>query len=102
MKKITNKEIAKRAAEHTHPMTGERYELKDIIDNGRLYEDMYRVARAEQGDMRMGVGTSGVALVDALSIDRCDKISDLIAQANGYEDAYDCIEDLINKGIITK
>lgn len=95
MKRITNKEIAKRAM-------AQGKELKDIIDDGMLYEDIYRMMRAEGGDHRMGVGSSGVALVDALSNDRCDKISDLIAQRHGYEDAYDCVGNLINKGIITK
>ena len=93
MKRITNKMIAERALTQG--------DLKDIIDDGIHYEDIYRDIREEQGDRSRGQSTMGITTF-ALSNERCDKISDLIAQAKGYDDAYDCIEDLINKGIITK
>jgi hypothetical protein len=92
MKRITNKMIAERA------MT--QGELKDIIDDGMRYEDIWRDIREEMGDHRRGQ-VDGITFF-VISNDRCDKISDLIAQANGYEDAYDCVEDLMKKGIITK
>ena len=93
MKKITNKEIAARAMKQG--------ELKDIIDDDMRYEDIWRDIREEQGDRSRGQSHTGNTTF-AISIERGERISDLIAQAHGYEDAYSAVGDLIKKGIITK